>query len=211
VEITREKKVLGEAGGKTPSHQNLLKALVHPIRLALLSELSQRNVSPAEFARQLDEPIPNVAYHFRVLEEMGFIEEVGSRPARGSIEHFYRRTATVIFDDEDWMHLPDEARRVVASTFLGDLIGRISEAIQAGTLTAREDIHITWTPVPLDEQGWTEVMRILGSAFEEVGKVKDQAEKRLAESRDDRLLATVALAGFESPTSERDRQPGEEP
>lgn len=199
MEITREEKVLGEGVGRTPDQLNLLKALVHPIRMKLLSELSQRDVSPAEFARQLDEPIPNVAYHFRVLEEMGFIEEVGSRPARGSIEHFYRRTGTVIFSDEDWLKLPEEARRVLASRFFGDLVARMSEAIQAGTLTGREGTHITWMPLLLDEQGWTEAMAILGSAFTDVGKVKEQAKKRLAESRDDGLLATVALAGFESP------------
>jgi DNA-binding transcriptional ArsR family regulator len=198
VEITREEKVLGE-GGRTPSQLNLLKALVHPIRMKLLSELSQRDVSPAGFARKLGEPIPNVAYHFRVLEEMGFIEEVGTRPVRGSIEHFYRRTGTVIFSDRDWLQLPEEARRVLASRFFGDLVARMSEAIQAGTLTGREGTHITWMPLLLDEQGWTEAMEILGSAFTDVGKVKERAKKRLAESTEDGLLATVALAGFESP------------
>ena len=209
MEITRDEKVLGGGVGSTPDQQNLLKALVHPIRMQLLSELSQRNVSPAGFARMIDEPISNVAYHFRVLEEMGFIEEVGSRPVRGSTEHFYRRTGTVIFSDEDWLRLPEEARRVLASTFLGDLVGRLTEAIQAGTLTSREGTHTTWMPLLLDEQGWTAVMNILGSAFADVGKVKEEAKERLAESGDPGLLATVALAGFESPRSEQDRESDE--
>lgn len=209
MEITREEKVLGGVGRRVLDPQTLLKALVHPIRMKLLSELSQRDVSPAGFARKLGEPIPNVAYHFRVLEEMGFIEEVGTRPVRGSIEHFYRRTVTVIFSDEDWLRLPEESRRVLACTFLGDVVVRVSEAIQTGTLTGREGTHITWMPLRLDEQGWTEAMEILGSAFTDVGKVKERAKKRLAESTDDGLLATVALAGFESPRSEQDRGSGE--
>ncbi len=183
----------------TLDHLNLLKALAHPIRLHLLGVLSHRNVSPAEFARERDEPIPNVSYHFRVLQKLGCIEVVGTKPARGSVEHFYRRTGSVVFDDDYWLQIPDDARRVVASTILNDLVGRMTEAIQAGTFTARQDVHITWRPARLDEKGWTEVTQILGSAFDEVGEAEVRAAKRLAESNDEGLIATVALTGFESP------------
>jgi DNA-binding transcriptional ArsR family regulator len=191
----------------TLDHLSLLKALAHPIRLHLLGVLSDRNVSPAEFARERNEPIPNVSYHFRVLQKLGCIEVVGSKPARGSVEHFYRRTASVVFDDDYWLQIPDDARRVVASTILKDLVGRMTEAIQAGTFTARQDVHITWRPVRLDEKGWTKVTAILGSAFREVGEAEVRAAKRLAESGEDGLIATVALAGFESPRAmdNRDR------
>jgi DNA-binding transcriptional ArsR family regulator len=192
----------GKASGRERQETldvSLLKAYAHPIRLQLLGVVSHRNISPAEFARERDEPIPNVSYHFRVLEKLGCIEVAGTRPARGSVEHFYRRTGTVIFDDEYWLQMPDEARRVVASVTFHDLVGRMSQAIQAGTFTARDDVHITWKPVMLDEQGWTEVMRILGSAFDEVGEAEVRAATRLAQSKQEGIVATVALAGFESP------------
>ena len=181
-------------------HLRLLKALAHPVRMHLLGVLSQRTISPAEFARERGEPVSHVSYHFRALEKLDCIEVAGTRPVRGSTEHFYRRTETVVFDDDYWLELPDEARKVVASSIMRDFVGRMSQAIQAGTFTAREDVHITWRPVRLDEEGWSEVMAILGSAFTEVAEAEVRAAQRLAASGEDGLMATVALAGFESPS-----------
>lgn len=185
--------------GEVAAHMRMLKALAHPTRLHLLGVLSVRTISPAEFARERNEPVSNVAYHFRALERWGVIEVARTRPARGSTEHFYRRTGAIIFEDDYWLAMPDEARRVVASTILKELVGRVSQAIQAGTFTAREDVHITWRPVTLDEQGWSEVMGILNTAFHDVAEAEVQAAERLAESGEDGVPATVALTGFESP------------
>lgn len=181
-----------------PDHFESFKALGHPIRLRLLGVLSCRTITPAEFARECDEPTPNVAYHFRYLREMGWIEVVETRPAGGSLEHVYRRTATPIFSDEDWMRLPDEVRRILASTTANELYGRIGEAIEAGTFTAR-NAHITWRPMRLDEQGWIETTDALASVFDDLDQIAARASARLTQSAEDGLLATVALVGFESP------------
>ncbi len=181
------------------THVQLLKALANPIRLHLLGILSYRNISPAEFARQRREPVSNVAYHFRALEKLGCIEIVSTRPVRGSTEHFFRRTGTIVFDDESLIYMPDEVRQIVASSIIRDLVGRMTQALLAGTFTAREDVHFTWKPVKLDEQGWTEAVAVLATAFEEVGEIEVRAADRMAESGEEGLVATVALAGFESP------------
>jgi DNA-binding transcriptional ArsR family regulator len=197
-----ESKERGERGqvgrhGK-PDHVESFKALAHEIRLRLLGVLSERTVTPAEFAREYDEPIPNVAYHFRYLRALGWIEMVGTNPAGGSLEHVYRRTAVPAFSDDDWTRLPDEGRRVVASTTADELFGRIGHAIKAGTFTAR-NAHISWTPLRLDEQGWTEMTKLLESTLEQANEIAGRATDRLAHSKEDGLLATVGLAGFESP------------
>lgn len=179
-------------------HFESFKALAHPVRLQLLGVLSDRTITPAEFARECDEPIPNVAYHFRYLRDLGWIEVVGTNPAGGSLEHVYRRTAVPIFSDDDWMRLPDEVRRILASTTANELFGRIGQAIKTGTFTAR-NAHISWTPLGLDEQGWTETMELLDSTFKQADEIAARATDRLANSKQDGLLATVALAGFESP------------
>jgi DNA-binding transcriptional ArsR family regulator len=193
----------GEAGReKATSPLKLLKALAHPIRLHLLGVLSYREVSPAEFARERDEPVPNVSYHFRVLKDLGCIEVARTTPARGSQEHFYRRTEAVVFDDDHWLQLPEEARRIIASTTVKDLFGRMTEAIRAGTFTAREGTHITWKSTPLDAQGWTESIEILASAYKELEQAEIRAEERLAGTEEQGLMATLALAGFESPSEQ---------
>jgi DNA-binding transcriptional ArsR family regulator len=192
-------------GKESEAHLRLLKALAHPVRMHLLGVLSHRDISPAEFARERGEPVSNVSYHFRALEKLNCIEVVRTRPVRGSTEHFYRRTETVVFDDDSWPRLPGEARQIVASSILRDLVGRMTKAIQAGTFTAREDVHITWKPVHLDERGWSEVTAILASAFEAIGEAEVRAVQRMAESGEEGLVATVALAGFESPREKRAR------
>jgi DNA-binding transcriptional ArsR family regulator len=185
-------------------HVRLLKALAHPLRLELLGILSYRDISPAEFAKHRGEPVSNLTYHFRHLEEMGCIELARTRPRRGSVEHIYRRIKRVVFSDRDWLIMPDEARQIVASTILRDLVGRMTQALQAGTFTAREDVHITWRPVTLDEQGWTEMTELLRNTFDTVSKIEVEAIERMRLSGDDGLEATVALAGFESPRNGSD-------
>lgn len=182
-------------------HVRLLKGLSHPIRLELLGILSYRDISPSEFAKHRREPISNLTYHFNLLEELGCIELARTVPKRGSVEHIYRRIKRVIFTDRDWLIMPDEARQIVASTILRDLIGRITQALQAGTFTAREDVHITWRPVTLDEEGWGEVTKILKKAFDAVSTAEVKAIERMRESGEDGLEATVAIVGFESPRS----------
>lgn len=180
-------------------HLSSLSALAHPVRLHLLDILSDRNISPAEFARERGEPVSKVSYHFRTLEKCGCIEMAETKPVRGSTEHFYRSAGEGYHDDESWGRLPDEVRRNLASIVLKFVAGRMSRAIHAGTFTARDDVHVTWKPVTLDEQGWRDVMRILNTAFAEVDKAEARAAKRLARSDDDGLVATVAITGFESP------------
>jgi DNA-binding transcriptional ArsR family regulator len=188
----------------------MMKALSHPIRLDALGELSYREISPAEFARERDEPVSRVAYHFRFLRDLGCIEVAWTRPAGGSTEHFYRRTETPVFKDEIWRRLPDHARRMIASTTLDGLVGRASQAIEAGTFTVREDAHITWESFPCDEQAWAEVTEILGSARDALVEAKEGAAERLAESDEPGFIATAGLTGFESPDPPRHPKPDED-
>lgn len=180
-------------------HIQLLKALAHPIRLELLGILSYKEMSPTDFAAHRSEPISNLGYHFRVLRELGFIEVARTRPGRGSVEHIYRRIRQIVFSDRDWLIMPDEVRQIVASTTLRHLIGRMTEALQTGTLTARNNTHISWRPLVLDEQGWKEVTKILWATFKAITRVELRAGQRMRESGERGFEATVALAGFESP------------
>jgi hypothetical protein len=182
-----------------PRHHHLLKAMAHPVRMHLLGILNYRHVSPAEYARERGEPVSKVAHHFRSLEKLGCIEVVDTRPVRGSTEHFYRRSETILVRDEDLMEMPEEVSRLLLSTIVRGFLGRVTRALRAGTLTARTDAHVTWKAVKLDEQGWNEVTEILGSAYEAVDEAEARALERMEESGEERLIVTVGLAGFESP------------
>lgn len=182
-----------------PEHIKLLKGLAHPVRLELLGILSYRDLSPKTFARMRREPVSNLSYHFRTLEELGCIELARERPIRGSVEHIYRRIKRVVFSERDWLIMPDEERQIVASSILRDFVGRMTQALQAGTFTSRPDVHITWRPVIVDEEGWTELMGILATSAEEAEKAELRAFKRMQTSGEESIEATLGLAGFESP------------
>jgi hypothetical protein len=67
------------------------KALSHPARGGIL-RLMRRDgrLSPVGAARELDASLGALAYHFRQLHKLGFIEICDTIPRRGATEHVYR-------------------------------------------------------------------------------------------------------------------------
>lgn len=67
------------------------RALKHPLRRRILRHLvgAGRPTSPTQTSNHLGRPLPNVAYHFRVLAECELVGLASTRPGRGSLEHFY--------------------------------------------------------------------------------------------------------------------------
>lgn len=71
--------------------EKLLIALGHPLRRRILRAMADgKPVSPRELSGALGEPLSNVSYHVRVLVHSEAVTLVGTKPARGSIQHFYR-------------------------------------------------------------------------------------------------------------------------
>jgi DNA-binding transcriptional ArsR family regulator len=64
-------------------------ALSHPTRAVVLAALADGTASPVRLARSLDQSIAAVSHHFHVLRRAGLLRAAGTRPNRGTIEHFY--------------------------------------------------------------------------------------------------------------------------
>src|SRR6201985_3480084 len=75
--------------------------VAHPLRCRCLTILADRVASPAEIARELGLEVSNVGYHVGALADAVLIEEVGQRPVRGAVEHFYRAVVRPITSSED--------------------------------------------------------------------------------------------------------------
>jgi DNA-binding transcriptional ArsR family regulator len=72
---------------------DLLVALRHPLRREILREMrGEKAISPREIASALRQPLSNVSYHVRVLAECAAVSLVGTKPVRGSMQHFYCMT-----------------------------------------------------------------------------------------------------------------------
>lgn len=76
------------------SETAMLKAVVHPKRRKIIEVIAGQEggkpISPVEIAGLLDVPLTDVSYHVRVLAECKAITLTGTKPARGSRQHFYR-------------------------------------------------------------------------------------------------------------------------
>lgn len=72
--------------------QRLAKALSSPLRVEALSLIAEGFDSPKLIAEKLELDVRHVAYHVRVLRNLGCIELTETRPRRGTVEHAYRLT-----------------------------------------------------------------------------------------------------------------------
>ena len=82
--------------GSDESRQQVLTALRHPVRQSILERLDapdRKDGSPRDLATEMDAPLSNVSYHFRVLVECRALHLVRTRPVRGSVQHFYKPSA----------------------------------------------------------------------------------------------------------------------
>lgn len=70
--------------------QRLAKALSNSLRVRALALIADGVASPKAIADELGLDVRGVAYHVRVLRELGCIELVETRQRRGAIEHVYR-------------------------------------------------------------------------------------------------------------------------
>ena len=170
-----------DAGRDRPLDPNLAKALSHPLRQRILEQLSaDGEASPTEIARRLDERLPNVAYHVRILVELDCIELVRTRQVRGALEHYYRATASPWLDADQWARLPASFRRqTLARTFRG-IVADASAAGLAGGFDP-PNAQVKGVNVVLDDQGWQDVAVLLEHVLASVQQIEADSAVRAAE------------------------------
>jgi DNA-binding transcriptional ArsR family regulator len=77
--------------GDSETDALLITAFDHPLRRRILwSMIGESEISPADLSQRLSTPLSNVSYHVRVLAACRAIALVSTKPARGSMQHFYR-------------------------------------------------------------------------------------------------------------------------
>jgi DNA-binding transcriptional ArsR family regulator len=177
--------------------QNLVKALAHPMRVRILEALQGRTASPTELAREFRESLGVVSYHTNALLEVDCIEQVGTRPKRGTIEHFYTARPRSFIGHQDWRRAPLSVRAGVTSEALRTFAAKIGESIDADIIDGREDTTLNWMPITVDEQGWRETAEILDRALRELQTVATTSRERLGGEAG--IPVVTGLAAFETP------------
>jgi hypothetical protein len=151
----------------------------------------------------MEEKLGNVSYHMHVLLKCGSVELVDRLPKRGAVEHIYQLTGTI--GRRTWNEVPPSLRTDLAGTALADFTNRAVEALDAGTVKSREGSGLISLPLNVDEQGWKELRRVIGSVEVRFRAVATKSAERM-ESQRDGIPVIVALAAFEIASGE-DNEP----
>ena len=183
--------------------RRLTKAIAHPLRLQILSLANQRTISPSEYSEEMGAPLSTVAYHFRKLLELDFLELVEEIPKRGSKEHRYRGCRRGLVTDASWKKLDKATRTGVRIAGFQDLIARCTQAVNAGTFDSRDDAIFYWVGGGMDETGWEEFVEASRQLIARVKAIEDASAERAAEGGEERFPTTFAITAFESPLVER--------
>jgi hypothetical protein len=192
---------------KPKDNATVAEAVRHPLRVRILEVLNERDMSPTEFVNQgyadfffgYRPDVSYVSYHFRELDDFGCLEAVAWRRSSGSVATVYRGVARDQFIGEEWTSLSAEEQRVMSRVVSQGLIARIDGALMAETFNSRDDRHLSWFSLELDERGWTETGSVLAEAFVTIRRIRKEAKARLDDSAETGLTATASLLLFESP------------
>jgi DNA-binding transcriptional ArsR family regulator len=200
-------KEAGELAGRPRNFidPRLVKAMGHPVRNDALSILNERVASPNEIAKELGESVGHVSYHVKVLKECDCIELVDTAPRRGAMEHYYRATARAFLDDDEWARLPDSIRPGMSASLLRTITNDAGESLKSGKFEGRKDRHMSWTPMLVDEAGWSELTKGFESLLDLVLEVQRTSAERLAEADAEGIPISAALLAYEAAGPERKR------
>lgn len=179
--------------------QIVAKAFAHPLRVQILIILNEKVASPNMLAQQLEQSLNLVAYHVRVLEKYDCIELVDTKQRRGATEHFYRATRRQFLSDDEWSRMPSSLRPGMAAAVLKSVFEDIEAASKAGTLEEVDDLHLSRTPMVLDDKGWSDVSDLLKDALDRLLEIQTETSQRLAKSGESGVAAKVHLMHFKSP------------
>lgn len=202
----KSKTAKGRAKGqrrKSGVNIDLVKALGHELRVEILWILNERMASPNELSKELGEGLSQVSYHVKVLKDYKTIKQVKTEPRRGAVEHYYRATSRAFLSDRDWRELPDSVRPGLSADLFDLIVNDAATAIESEKLDERNDRHMSWTPLVIDEKGWRDLTKLMNGTLEKVLKIQADSSERLAKSGEDGITATAALLGYESDADQR--------
>lgn len=197
-----------------PFMSRLAKVFADEISLKIVAELNLRAMSVPQFHREFSADLGGVSIHcirgrFKKLVELGWLMKVAvqkGKVRRGAPEHLYRATKPVIFDTQDWAEASDSVKAGYSWTILDHLSEQTRAAMDAGTFDARADRHFTWSFLRVDQEGWEKLIAEIEAVFAYIFEEQKAAKQRLAESGEQPIRMTVALAAFESP-QDAEKQP----
>jgi DNA-binding transcriptional ArsR family regulator len=187
----------------------LAAAMSHPTRVHTMSVLLERAASPRQVAEEIGERLNNVTYHINQLQKLGCIELVRTERVRGGrvLEHFYRATQRLYFDEDAWQTLNEKERLDLVGVSLRIISQDITAAMAAGTFFGDNNAHLCRMPMIVDADGWEEIVEVMERTTKALFEVEARVAKRTSDGKSAEIHAKVELMQFRSPPFERGGPP----
>src|SRR5436305_1931691 len=169
-EVAGEPPEEGRADSRSKAALTLAKALCHPSRVRILTEMNTptRRMSPVQFADRHGERLGTVAYHFRVLRHAGCIRVVEENMRRGGLEHVYEPVMRAMAWKREWEDLGPFFRDNLAAAALREAVETVGRAVDSGTFASREDSVLAHDTLWADEEGLAEIQALFMRQLKEL-------------------------------------------
>jgi len=159
----------------------LAAVLAHPVRVKVFVALAERPASATQLMHAFGlTDVGHVSYHIKKLKELGMVEEVDSRPVRGSTERFYRAMRRPFVGDEEWAELSQDRREALTRYVLQLHVTDVALAVDSGTFDQRLDRCLLRHPMRVDAEGFAELNALEAEGYERRLEIQTKSAERLA-------------------------------
>lgn len=176
----------------------VVKALANPARIRIVSALAEGPATPRQLAARLEEKNSVTAYHLKVLRVTGCIQQAEGEQNGPAHERLYELTPSA-----------KPTRELGRSWPTGSGVGHppaalVRSVIERGQANRGEDLfgarqnQLSCASIVVDKQGWREISAAIGHALDRIWTAHERSSRRLSESDEERIEATIAVASFES-------------
>jgi hypothetical protein len=182
-------------------------AVANHVRLAALTLLHEKQLSPAEIADILDEDVKKVTDHLRQMYDAGCVEFAGHEGERNFRRTLYRAITRPLVSDEEYRAMSIEKRDDLNGVALQWIIAECLASYRSKKMNEDEDLCLLSDEPNLDLRGREELRELLFAtwnglldtqeAIQGVQKIAERAANRMAKSGETGTTTVVVLMAFE--------------
>ena len=190
-----------EKRNRGPDRKKQRKVQPFRLRVRIVAAGLLGEITPKQIAEKERLAVATVQYHFGKLEREKWLHVSRTEPVRGGMRKYYVADRLNLITHREFEQMNDQNRHETSEGVLLHQLEICGEALEAGTLDARADSHLSHTPMNLDEKGWNDLRNLMDGALERVLEIKVEAMMRLRKSGEEPIPTVANLAHFEVPAS----------